>query len=68
MPQGGPNLIGREEKRRDLAEEAGRGCGTEWRWMGGGGDGGGGQRLEGLCLGLKMGGAKQRVRKMEKKN
>lgn len=29
---------------------------------------GGEQRLEGLCLGLKMGGAKQRVRKMEKKN
>lgn len=34
------------------------------------GDGweGGGQRLEGVCLGLKMGGAKQRVRRMEKKN
>lgn len=36
--------------------------------MDGVGVGVGGQRLEGLCLGLKMGGAKQRVRKMEKKN
>lgn len=48
--QGDPNLIGREERRRDLVEEAGRGrAGVE--------SGGCGE-----VPGLKAGGAKQRTR------
>lgn len=50
--QGDPNLIGREERRRDLVEEAGRGR-AGW-----------GAEVKRAVPGLKTGGAKQRLRRM----